>query len=326
MVRGRGRRRRGRGAGGETKKWQTIEEKRYLFVKDGKRKTCVVGFHTTIHSIFDLAADLFSDKEFKLEKICTYFLLQDFLEHFFSLVRQHRGWNDNPTPVQFKYIMRKLIVMKFGGLTPSLNGNCSVVQEIEDDQAADNELEEIVNYSEGLDNSISSNNLKCRILAYIAGYVVAKLLPTLKCKFCGPELEDSINDPLDQAVARLIRLKDKGGLKYPSKSTYSIIAACDKVFVSEIATKNKMPTTANILTFLSMKVLRLLNVSELFPTDHILEQNPGVEEIHSVKLTKMIILRFLKVRCLSYCNVINRRRDETSSRNRNLKTTHLRHE
>ena len=332
-IRGRGKeRRRGRGQkdrAAATRKWKTIDEVREVLVKDGKRKTCVVGFHTTVHSIFDLAQDLFNDDDYKCKRICTYFLLQDYLEHFFSLVRQHGGWNDNPTPVQFKYIMRKLIVMKFGGLTPSLNGNCSIVPEIDKDGPDDNEdLREVVEYSEKLDEQICVDNLRNRILAYIGGYVVAKLLPTLKCQSCCSALENSSEDPIDPAVARLIRLKDKGGLKYPSKSTYKIIMMSEKVFLSEIANQKKIPNTPNILTYLSVKVLRLLNLDDLFPTlkVHVLEHNPAVDEIEHVKLTKMIILRFLKVRCLSYCNVVNRKRVGTSSRNRNLKTTHFRNE
>ena len=33
----------------------------------------------------------------------------------------------NPPPIQIKYIMRKLIVIKCGGLSTSLNMNCSTV-------------------------------------------------------------------------------------------------------------------------------------------------------------------------------------------------------
>ena len=173
------------------------------------------------------------------------------------------------------------------------------------------------------------DNLKNWILVYIVGYVVAKLSPTMKCSFCGPALEDSLDDPLNPVLARIIRLKDRGGLKNPSRSTFQIVLRAEEVFMSEIANNNKMPNTQNLFTYLPMKVFRLLNVNQLFPTlkEHVLEQNSSsVEDIHHIKLTKMIIFRYLKVRCLSYCNVINRRRNGTSSRNRNLKSTHFRNE
>lgn len=214
----------------------------------------------------------------------------DYLEHFFSLVRQHGGWNDNPTPVQFKYIMRKLIVMKFGGLTPSLNGNCSIVdvQANETEEGEDNNLEEVIEYARGFDGNRNIDDMKNRLVAYIGGYVVSKLSPTLKCNYCGPAFEDSVEDPLDPSVSKFLRLKDRGGLKHPSGSTYRIVAKAEEVFMTEIAAKKKLPDTPNLLTHLSMKVLRLLDVSKLFPTltEHVLEQNPAIEEIHHIKLTK----------------------------------------
>lgn len=51
---------------------------------------------------------------------------------------------------------------------------------------------------------ITLDNLKKRILCHIGGYVVAKLLPTIKCNFCAPALEDLVHDPLGPDIARLI--------------------------------------------------------------------------------------------------------------------------
>ena len=141
-------------------------------MKEGRRKTYVIRFHTTVHFIFDLAQELFADEENKCERICTYYLLQDYLENFFSMICQHGGCNDNPTPVQFKYIMRKLIIMKFGGLTPSLNGNCSIVPDKEEEESQyEEDLNDVINYSEQLDADMNSplpdvDNLKNRILVY----------------------------------------------------------------------------------------------------------------------------------------------------------------
>lgn len=79
VGRSRGRSR-GRGRGGTTQqqKEQTVTEVREDLVNDGKRKTCVVGFYTTVHSIFDLAQEPFEDKDNKCDRIYTYYLLQDF--------------------------------------------------------------------------------------------------------------------------------------------------------------------------------------------------------------------------------------------------------
>ena len=56
----------------------------------------MLGFKTTVHSIFDLSRELFDDKENPVKKLYTYLVQQDYLEHFFSLIRHHGGWNDNP--------------------------------------------------------------------------------------------------------------------------------------------------------------------------------------------------------------------------------------
>lgn len=95
------------------------EEKCYysvkVLVKNSRRKTCVLGFHTTLLSIFAFAKDLFETFDEPVEKLLTYFLLQHYIEHLFGLMRLQRG-NDNPTPEQCMYIIRKLIVLKCGGL------------------------------------------------------------------------------------------------------------------------------------------------------------------------------------------------------------------
>ena len=231
--------------------------------------------------------------------------------------------------------MRKFIVMKCG-LVPSLNGNCSIIAPEICEEDTEEDLKELNEFAITLDvdgptslPDVAVGNIKHRILAYIAGYVVSRLLRNMKCSSCRPALEDSLDDPLEQSVGRLIRLKDRGGLKKPSGSTYKIILRVQEVFLSEIAGKTNLPNTPNLLTYLTLKVLRLLDVNLLFPSlsRHVLEQNPAIEEMHHIKVAKMLVFRFLKVRSLSYCDVLNRRQQQgTSSRNKNLKSTHFRNE
>ena len=68
---------------------------------------------------------------------------QDPLEHFFSIVRLRCGINNNPTTVQFKYILRRILVAQNGGITPSLMGNCQVIDD--NDIAQDNPFFDIAN-------------------------------------------------------------------------------------------------------------------------------------------------------------------------------------
>ena len=60
---------------------------------------------------------------------------QDPLEHLFGMIRLRYGLNKNPNAIQFKGILRKLLVFKNGGVTPSLSSNCSILPvDIESDE------------------------------------------------------------------------------------------------------------------------------------------------------------------------------------------------
>ena len=43
------------------------------------------------------------------------------------MIRFRCGLNNNPNAIQFKEILRKLLVIKNGGVTPSLSSNCSIL-------------------------------------------------------------------------------------------------------------------------------------------------------------------------------------------------------
>lgn len=305
---------------------------RKVLVKNSNRKTCVVGFVTTVHSIFNLAQELFKEG---MSAVYTYLLLQDYLEQFFGQMRQHGGWNDNPTPVQIKYIMRKMISVKCGRLTSSTQMNCSSLHveiEVEEEEGVpDNTVTMVMEWAESLEDHSGKLvddptllNFKKRILAYIAGYVVAKLGPSITCTTCYNSLLDSEDDKLDPAIARLIQLKNRGGLKVPSRSTYQLIEKAEEVFMANVVGK-VLRSNDNLITCLTAKVLRLIDVGRLFPTlrNHLLEQNPALQEVHNTGLVKAVLLRYLKVRCLSYCNVVNKKMQPVpSSRNQRLKLLH----
>ena len=59
-------------------------------------------------------------------QLFTRHIQQDYLEQFFCIVRQRCGANDNPTAVQFKYAIRRLLALGVGSFKPSKDGNCSV--------------------------------------------------------------------------------------------------------------------------------------------------------------------------------------------------------
>jgi hypothetical protein len=69
-----------------------------------KRKTCVLGFTAAIHSNLQIASTVLKREENHMSYFCPYLTQQDFLEHFFSRIRQKCGINTNPDFVQVNLI------------------------------------------------------------------------------------------------------------------------------------------------------------------------------------------------------------------------------
>ena len=198
---------------------------RRILVKDSAKKTVVLGFTVTVNSLIDIAWELLNDKEEPMERVYTYAFVQDFIEHMFSIIRKHCGWKNAPSTPLLKYIVRKLIVMKSGGLHPSLFSNCSYLLidfELDEEDSLpggfaaievemDEATEEYVDYLNKAENQplqlVRLKDFKNRILGYIAGYLCLKLSPRIQCSKCKKALENSVDDPLDPKLAQLINQK-----------------------------------------------------------------------------------------------------------------------
>ena len=59
----------------------------------------------------------------QLSFILTYKLSQDFLEIFFNAIRLRNGWNFNPTPQQFRYAFRQLLLHAQPDILLATTGN-----------------------------------------------------------------------------------------------------------------------------------------------------------------------------------------------------------
>ena len=59
-------------------------------------------------------------------------------------------------------------------------------------------------------------------------------------------------------------------------------------------------------------------------SEHLLNVSPTSEEMHVMSISKLVIGRYLKIRCLPYVKLINQRHNpETSQRNELLKLLHV---
>jgi hypothetical protein len=161
-----------------------------------------------------------------LEYLCTYKLQQDHLEVFFGAVRMRNGWSYNPTPAQFRYAFRKLLLHAGKSIMSSSTGNCLPQDEtvllsvsgsknmygrINDTTESVVSLDE--NNSDILHRQIHEKGCivqHCRVcssaILYISGYYVQTLEKVVHCEDCRNALFHSPSDPCKNGT--LILFKD----------------------------------------------------------------------------------------------------------------------
>lgn len=244
---------------------------------------------------------------------------QDPLEHFFGIIRLRCGLNNNPNALQFKSILRKLLVIKAGGVTPSLSSNCSLmpvdnvsdVNELTVDQDIMMDIEVICS-DEEFHASQLKDHFTNQCLAYIAGYIVLKIEKLVKCPTRRNSLFNSCDDPLSPDLLNICKFKVTNVITVPSQSVYTLIHTAETFFHSVVVEKlSALSNQHNVLETLAHKILKVVNYSEVFPT---IVNKFSVESVH--ELIKLIVLRYLKFRFLSFTKVFNQNlSNETSKRN-----------
>jgi len=147
---------------------------------------------------------------------------QDHLELFFSSVRSRGGWNNNPTARQFRAAYKRLLIraeIREGGV-----GNCVPLEQIpilECSSRLDNNperhlgapyqespIDDVTSWAivfkdhEYLMNEVVLNNCSKQIVTYIAGFVVRKLLTTIKCEMCSQTLVGKQENFLNSLITK----------------------------------------------------------------------------------------------------------------------------
>lgn len=150
-------------------------------------------------------------------KICT-----------FNFFRCRNGWNNNPTPLQFKYSLRRLLLHS---RVDGQGGNCRLIDstvvlsvssktgkvsepidyslvkkyglELDDMVLHDNEEYNVTKFF------ISLNEMASDVVAYIAGYVIKMLLNRNLCPDC---LDSGVFLNINEEIRhyKLINRKDRG--------------------------------------------------------------------------------------------------------------------
>lgn len=142
--------------------------------------------------------------------------------------------------------------------------------------------------------SISSTTLTsfaANSAAYIAGYVIRSLSKQPnKCDDCLSLLRNSEADPLDAESARLIRLRDNGGLVTPSGSMHKVCVAAEKAIVLMKAKYGDEPPTSGVRQRLVRDTKLSLINKPLFSNidEHLADQETSINNHFTTLLDKIL--------------------------------------
>lgn len=263
------------------------------------RKTAFVGILTNIASIKSIFHDIVTAGP--LNFLCTYKFSQDFLEHYFGLIRARFGANNNPTPHQFKAMYRKLVL----GISNNIVHNSNVL--LQDDSeilaivpSPEDKIEYIYEvYDLDFDLEVLSitplSEFKQSIVNYISGYVVKKLKCKLTCETCIIQM----SVPKNNARANdLTNIRDFGNfLIYPSPFIKTLCSVCEKILSLELESTRNYLTKKYFFDFICLKIV------STFVSSH---GNFFLNmDNHAYELSKKIVSCYVAIRLKHFAKIQN---------------------
>lgn len=300
--------------------------KNLKFENDGlviksQRKCGFMGFIICFRSLKQLFKILIEEQK-TLIYFPTYKISQDHLEMFFGKIRAFGKCNNNPTSVQFKSAYKKLLIHtevkgKYGG-NCLLRENSTILKassavkclnkttrtdNIEDDDDMSDESEDEA------DINVELNQYNEFAVSYIAGFVTKRLEKKVKCPNC---VEVLLTDPDESSYKhKMISIKSRGGLKYPSNDVVKICEQSERVFKSA---KMKGDGRFNDLKYskdvLNVKVLDHFINNSIFKNPdfekHLFEcVGDDFTNTHYTLLIKAVADMYYKVRYCHYIKSLN---------------------
>lgn len=284
-------------------------------ILEHRRKTPALGFIIDTFSFANLCLDLLKDSTLEMKYFLTYKCSQDNLEIFFSCVRRCGALNDNPSSLQFRYTLRKLLFRN--SVEPSVNANCGTEDDfemtpvlefrhpkraiIENAEASEDQLIDLLFYVDNEDFSYYKNN----ILYYMAGCCAKKISEKLSCKHClaalfiNKEHDDHDYDhSIDvYKVSSFTSFIDRGKLKYVSKFVFQIILYTEKIFKFHSSESLQKVNKVKIILFVLQNFYSILR--NYFDPPHPI-QSFQCEDSHEMQLIKSIASHYLTARMMSH--------------------------
>ena len=188
-------------------------------------------------SVVALARSIFSNPQFNhIKYLLCYRLSQDPIEHFFGDLRQRGAWCQNPTALYLIGSYRAILNCQLRLFGLSQSRNCAELQtedmstEAVTDASVDEERARLLLSS--LEVEVDSpTEFRANILYYTAGWVARALSKVWRCEQCKEALlvpSGESCDLDDWTPLRLMDIKQRGGLLYPSKSVYRVVLLTDQ--------------------------------------------------------------------------------------------------
>lgn len=115
-----------------------------------------------------------STQPLSLKYIPTYKFSQDHIELFFNCIRGCCGWNNNPSPLQFMYVYRRMLARC--GANPSNSGNVTPQDNTDIPSVEISDLES--------DNEMILTDFISACVGYIGGSIIRNAQKKIKCVSC----------------------------------------------------------------------------------------------------------------------------------------------
>jgi len=272
------------------------------------RKSGFQGFRACMKTLTHLYQNLCTGPNPTLVYLPTYKLLQDHLELFFGQIRGKGGYNNNPTPRQFKAAYKKTLLHM--ALKDNGSGNCIPLEKIgiltcssskiinntsqEWGNGTGREIEDFNDIPEDHDYVLGAETItefSEAIVEYVAGFVARRLTKALKCSACTTALTDA------RRGFQLIDKKDRGGLVRPSRECLRICLKSEKIFRRFLAEGNGRIDGEKLIPIrLAHTVLKTLNLRLEFTSldEHSLNQD--LMYSHKIHLINSIAELYFRTR------------------------------
>lgn len=212
------------------------------FVHTTNKKSFVIGFAIATKSILSIAKALFHETP-HFKYVLSYTFSQDHIEILFSRFRQKFCSNNNPNILQFKTVLKQILMKN--AITCKTNWNCNTFynnvfgdllefkwnrkkENLNDFDEIENKIDEDIINRMTLLNSSNKTMIEAKenILYYTTGYFVKKVCKIIDCNSCITSLTENINEhdySLPFRHKQFVLLKNQGGLVITSNCVYRII-------------------------------------------------------------------------------------------------------